>query len=232
MKKFGILIFITAIILGIFVTSFFSIGQAAKPFFNLSFNKKTKGSGKVATDVRDLRDFKGIDVSGVFQVEITSQKDFEVEIEADDNLLPLIKTEVRGGVLHIETEGRISTDNGLKIRISAPDINDIDASGVAKVNLSSIKTDELRIHTSGASKINVNGEAAKLFVKVSGASNIEAADLKAVDADIDASGASSVSVFATGELLTDASGASKIRYSGSPKSVEKRSSGASSVREN
>ncbi len=232
MKKFGILIFITAIILGIFVTSFFSIGQAAKPFFNLSFNKKTKGSGKVATDVRDLRDFKGIDVSGVFQVEITSQKDFGVEVEADDNLLPLIKTEVRGGVLHIETEGRISTDNGLKIRISAPDINDIDASGVAKVNLSSIKTDELRIHTSGASKIKVNGEAAKLFVKVSGASNIEAADLKAVDADIDASGASSVSVFATGELLTDASGASKIRYSGSPKSVEKRSSGASSVREN
>ncbi|MEK7855263.1 MAG: DUF2807 domain-containing protein, partial [Acidobacteriota bacterium] len=97
MKKFGILIFITAIILGIFVTSFFSIGQAAKPFFNLSFNKKTKGSGKVATDVRDLRDFKGIDVSGVFQVEITSQKDFGVEVEADDNLLPLIKTEVRGG---------------------------------------------------------------------------------------------------------------------------------------
>jgi len=231
MKKFGVLIFITAIVLGIFVTSFFSIGQAAKPFFSFSINQKTKGSGNIASESRDLRDFKGVDVSGVFQVEITSQKDFGVEIEADDNLIPLIKTQVRGGVLHIETDGRISTSNPLKVRVSAPDINDIDASGVAKVSLSAVNTDELRIHTSGASKVNVNGEAAKLFVKVSGASKIEADSLKAIDAEINASGASNVSVFASGELLTDASGASKITYSGNPKSIDKHSSGASSVSE-
>ncbi|NOT49014.1 MAG: DUF2807 domain-containing protein [Acidobacteria bacterium] len=231
MKKFGILIFIAAIILGIFVSSFFSIGPAAKPSFSFSFNKTTKGSGNVSTEARDIRDFTGVDVSGVFQVEITAQKDFAVEIEADDNLIPLIKTEVRGGVLHIETEDRLSTDNGLKVRIHAPDIDDIDASGAAKINATAISNEQLQVHTSGASKISLSGETANLSVDVSGASRIEAENLKAENAEVDASGASSVSVFAAGELRTDLSGASKVVYSGSPKNIYKKTSGASSVKE-
>ena len=50
-------------------------------------------------------------------------------------------------------------------------------------------------------------------------------------ATIDASGASKVSVFVTEELNSEASGASKIQYSGNPTSVENKTSGASSVRQ-
>lgn len=229
MKKFGVLVFIAAVILGISISSFFSIGEAARPFFSFSFNKKAKGSGKIATEARDLRDFRGIDVSGVFQVEVIAGRDFSVEIEADDNLLPLIQTEVRGGVLHIDSDGRVSTEHGLKVRVTAPDISDIDASGVARVNVTELKNSELRIDTSGASKINVSGETSRLTIDVSGASNIDAQGLKSENAFVDASGASNVSVFVTGELRSEASGASKIAYSGSPQNVEKRTSGAGSV---
>ncbi len=231
MKKIGIIVFIAAIVLGVLVSSFFSFGRVSGKVFNFSFNKSVKGSGNIATETRDISGFKGIDVSGVFQVEITAQKEFAVEIEADDNLLPLIKTEVRDGILRIETRERLKSENGLKIRISAPDIDHIDASGVSKVNLSAVKNNELHVDTSGASKINISGETAKFTVEVSGASSIDAENLKAENANIDASGASHVSVFATGELKSDASGASKIVYSGSPKNIEKKTSGASSVRE-
>ncbi|MCC6328917.1 MAG: DUF2807 domain-containing protein, partial [Acidobacteria bacterium] len=151
--------------------------------------------------------------------------------EADDNLLPLIQTEVRDGVLHIESEGRISTDNGLKVRISAPDITSIDASGVSKVTVADIDNDYLRVCTSGATKATVAGSTAKLSVEVSGASAVDAENLRAQNAEVEASGASSVSVFATGELRTDGSGASKIVYGGTPTNVEKSSSGASTIRE-
>jgi hypothetical protein len=231
MKKIGILVFAAAVIVGVFVASMFSFGRVNQKFFNFSFNKKTKGSGNIVTEVRDIKGFKGVDVSGIFQVEITAQKEFAVEVEADDNLVPLIKTEVRGGVLHIETSRRISTESGLKIRISAPDIDSIEASGVSKVNLANLKNNEIRVNTSGASKVNVTGETAKVSIEVSGASSIDAENLKAEAADVNASGASHVSVFAAGELHSDASGASKIVYSGSPKTIEKNSSGASSIRE-
>ena len=231
MKKIGILVFIAAIVLGVLVSGFFSFGRASGRFFNFSFNKSVKGSGSIATETREIGDFSGVDVSGIFQVEITAGKEFGIEIEADDNLLPLIKTDVRSGVLRIDTNEKLSSEHGLKIRISAPDIDHIDASGVAKVNLSGVKNEKLHIDTSGASKITLSGETSDLTIEVSGASSIDAENLKAENANVDASGASHVSVFATGELKSDASGASKIVYSGSPKNIEKHSSGASSVRE-
>ena len=231
MKKIGILIFLGAAILGVILNGFFSFGQVGQKFFNVSFNKKVKGSGNVVTENRDIRDFKGIDVSGVFQVEITAQKDFDIEIQADDNLLPLIRTEVRNGVLHLETEGSLSCDNGLNVRISAPDINQIDASGASKVYLTDLRSSELRVDTSGASKINLSGETAQLFVEVSGASSVDAENLKADMADVNSSGASRVSTFAVNDLRAHASGASKVVYTGSPKNIEKSSSGVSSIRE-
>lgn len=231
MKKIGIMVFAAAILVGVCVSSFFSFGRLSEKAFTFSFGSGVKGSGTTATETRDVGSFNGVNVSGVFHVEITAQKDFAVEIEADDNLLPLIKIEVRDGVLRIETEKRISTNNPLKVRISAPNIDSIEASGASRVAIVNVKNNQLRVDTSGASKINLNGETANLTIEVSGASAVDAENLKAENADIDASGASRVTVFATGELKSDASGASRIVYSGSPKNIEKKSSGASSVRE-
>lgn len=231
MKKFGILIFAAAIIIGVAISGFFSFGRADHRIFNFSFNEKVRGSGNIATEARDVGDFKGVDVSSVFQVEIVAGEDLTVEVEADDNLLPLIKTEVRSGVLHIETVERIRSRNGIKVRISAPAVEEIRASGASKIDLSGVKNETLRVDTSGASKVNISGETAKLEIEVSGAGSIDAGSLKAEDVSVNASGASHASVFATADLDADASGASRIVYAGSPKNIQKHASGASSVRE-
>ena len=77
--------------------------------------------------------------------------------------------------------------------------------------------------------MKIEGETSEITVEVSGASNVDAESLKAKTADVDASGASSVNVFVTERLVSDASGASRISYSGNPTSVEKKTSGASRV---
>lgn len=231
MKKIGIIVFAAAIIVGVVVSSFFSFGRIGEKFFCFSFRSGTAGSGNLATETRDIDGFKGVDVGGVFQVEITAQKEFGIEIEADDNLLPLIKTEVRGGVLHIESECKISSSNAIRVKISAPDIENIEASGASKVSLAGVKNAELKIDTSGASRVTINGETTNLTIDVSGASNIDAENLKTENATVEASGASHVNVFVSGRLTADASGASKILYTGNPTSVEKESSGVSRVKE-
>lgn len=230
MKKIGIMIFVAALAIGLVVSNMFSFGRATGKFFNFSMNfGGVHGSGNVASDKRDITGFRAVDVGGVFQVEITAQKEFSVEVEADDNLLPLIKTEVDDGVLKIETERKLSPSNPIRIRISAPDIDNLDVSGVANVTLNDLKNTGLSVDSSGASKIKITGETAKLTVDVSGATKVDAEDLTAETASVEASGASHVSVNVTGRLRTDASGASKIVYTGTPANVEKKTSGASSV---
>jgi len=230
MKKIGIMIFAVALVIGLVVANMFSFGRSTGKFFNFSFDfKGVKGSGNVAKDTRGLSGFKGVDVGGVFQVEITAQKEFGVEVEADDNLLPLIKTEVRNGVLNIETDKKISPSSPVRIRISAPDIDRLEVSGVANVTLNDIKNSELTLDTSGASKIKISGETAKFTADVSGATKIDAENLKTIDANIETSGASTVTINVTGELRGHASGTSKILYTGSPSNIQKSSSGASRI---
>lgn len=230
MKKWGFLIFATALILGVVVSSLFSFGRISGKFTNFSLKVgSVKGSGQMGTEVRELSGFRKIDASGVFQIEIVAQKDFSVEVEADDNLLQYITTEVRHGALHLETERKLNTSNPIRVRISAPDIEGIETAGAANVILTELKNGSLEIDSSGASKIKVSGETAKLVVDVSGATQVDAVGLAAENANVEASGASTVELLVNGNLKTNASGASTIRYAGSPRDVVKKSSGASTV---
>lgn len=228
MKKLGFLVFIAAIVGSLAlvwaITGKSVIGQS-------SIFSKIKGSGNIVTEKRDVKNFKGVHAGGAMQIEIAVGKDFSVELEGDDNILPLIKTEVRGDTLHFErTERRGSISHSRLIaRITMPELNDLDISGASSANVTGVKTEGLKIDASGASKIEISGEARELIISVSGASKVMAENLKSERAKVEASGASKALIYASEAVDADASGASRIVYSGNPKSVSKDSSGASSV---
>src|SRR5436309_12884743 len=81
------------------------------------FNK-VSGSGAMKLDKRSVPAFTAVDISGAYEVEIVVQKEQSVEIEGDDNLLHLIKTEVKNGVLEFSNEKSISTWNTLCLSVS------------------------------------------------------------------------------------------------------------------
>jgi hypothetical protein len=230
MKKIGLIVFISALLIGSVVASLSSFGRMSGKLFNSNWGGE-KGSGNVKTENREVSDFKAIEVSGAFEVEITSQKDFSLEVEADDNLLPLITTEVDDGKLIIKSEKSIKTGNPLKVRISAPDISGLELSGASKVNLVNLNNDSLSLDSTGASKIKIEGTTKDFEVEMSGASKLDAESLKAENVSVESSGASSLNVFVTNILKADLSGATNVTYSGNPKSVDKKTSGASSVKE-
>ncbi len=231
MKKIGILIFILTLVVGVVIGSLFSFGKvSAGSLVNFSFGKGVRGSGNVVSEQRSVAAFEGIKVSGIFRVEAVAGREQSVEIEADDNLLPLITTEVRDGMLVISTKESIRPRNTLVVRVSNPTIAKIQSSGVAKVTASEL-TGPFELDMSGASKAELKGNVSELKVSVSGAAKIEATELQAANADIKASGACKVSVAVSGELKANASGASKIYYTGEPVNVIRNTSGASRVKQ-
>lgn len=228
MKKIKVIIFVAAIIIGLlFAKAFGTVLGVNLP--GIKFFSYIKGSGIVKTEKRDLAPFKQIDVSGAIEVEITSQKEFNVDVQTDDNLLEYVRTEVSGDTLKIYTKGFLKRQNPVKVFISLPELTGAEVSGASKITANNIKTETLTLDLSGASKILVNGEAANLNIDASGASKIDAENLQVANADIDLSGATRVVVNATEELKADASGASKILYVGQPKNIFKDTSGAAKV---
>ena len=210
--------------------------------------RNLKGEGEPVSQNRKVSGFKGIDVSGGFAVEVTQSGNEGVRIEAQENLLGSIRTEVKNGVLHIYTEDNISTNKGLKAYVSIKELNAIDISGGVKVKGNStfkadafkmdlsggssitlaLNTKKLTANMSGASKVMLTGRADELRMDMSGASKVDATELEAKNVHVEASGASNVKVFAKNELNVNASGATKVAYKGNP-SVSSHVSAAAKI---
>jgi hypothetical protein len=187
------------------------------------------GSGKMKLEKRDVPAFTAVNVSGAYDVEIVVQKEQSLEIEGDDNLLPLIRTQVKDGVLYIDNEKSFNTKHALRVRISVQEFDGITTSGASEFNVSNVKSDEFNIDASGAGHIEVSGETKTLEVGMSGAVGLDAKDLHAQKVTVKSSGAASADVYATEELRASVSGAGNIDYYGDPKTVSEDASGAGSI---
>lgn len=189
-----------------------------------------KGSGHLITDTRALHDFRSVRVGGAFTVDLNAGTDYRVEVQTDDNLVKYVETEVDGGILTISMKDGYSYSSGkIHIAVTMPAVEGIEVSGATTLNAANVHSSMLKLNISGASHLNISGEAESLECDLSGASTLAAESLKVGNARIECSGASRANVYASTSLKTDVSGASHVRYLGNPASVSNETSGASSV---
>jgi hypothetical protein len=188
-----------------------------------------KGSGAMKLEKREVPAFSSLEISGAYEVEIVAQKEQSLEIEGDDNLLPLIKTDVNNGVLHIYSDKNFNTKNKLHVRIAVRSFDGINTSGASDIAATGINSDDFNVEASGASNIELAGEAKRLDVHMSGAGELDAKELHAYNVNVSISGAARADVYATEHLEASVSGAGNVNYYGDPKDVSEDTSGAGSI---
>ena len=186
------------------------------------------GSGVRKVEKRDLASFNSIETGGAFEVEVKCQKPASLEIEADDNLLPIVQTEVRSGVLHVSTTKGYNSSGGIVLRITVPDLESVKSTGAGKFRLSDVNNDNFEIQSTGATQIVASGQSKSVKIGSTGAGKIDAHNLRATSADVNVTGAASVEIYVTDELNVTVSGAGRVIYSGNPK-VDKHILGAGQV---
>lgn len=191
--------------------------------------EEVSGSGQGITEQRDVGSFTELRVHGAITAEVRIGQPQSVAISGDDNVVRVIRTEVRDGRLTIEPEKSYNSDEPLRASIVVPELESVEASGASTVTLSGVNAQEFRARASGASTVRASGSVERVEADASGASRIRFEDLTAREAEADASGASTVEVSASERVSGSASGASTVTYSGRPQ-VNVRTSGASSVR--
>ncbi|MCX6032846.1 MAG: DUF2807 domain-containing protein [Chloroflexi bacterium] len=211
------------------------------------------GSGKVVTVEKDFTGFSKVAIGSAFTADITRADKFSVVVTVDDNLEKYLRVVQTGDTLKITLEMgpsfSLRGNNTLKAKITLPELSGVTASGASNVTLTGFKsaaalaTDvsgastlkgdaqagDARFVVSGASTLNLQGAGRNLTLSVSGASTANLDKFAVADVRADVSGASSATVNATGRLDAEASGASKLRYTGSPVLGTIHTSGASSV---
>ena len=203
------------------------------------------------TEIRNVSNFKGVDVSAGIDLYITMGETESVKIVADDDIIDRIITEVKDGVLRIYVkQNNWFNWNGNETRkayVTIKELNRIEASSGSDVKSeNTLKGDILKISVSSGANVNVDvyyknldvstssGSDAKITGKVkyldassSSGSNINARELESVVCKASASSGSDVTVNVSEELQASASSGADVNYYGNPsvKDIDESSGG-------
>ncbi|MGE5601621.1 MAG: head GIN domain-containing protein [Nitrososphaerales archaeon] len=234
------------------LTGLLVVGMLAGCAFNPA--SVVTGSGRTTTQTYDFTGFTKVDIGSAFQTEITEGESYSVSVTIDDNLVEYLDVRVDGDTLHIGLKPILSLgfrNTTLEAKITMPDLAGLNLSGATRTHITGfsntksvstevsgasqlrgdITTGQMQLRASGASTVELTGATGPLDVEASGASTVRFDNFKSTDTQVRASGASNVTVNASGRLTGNASGASSISYVGSPASVQVDTSGASSVKQ-
>lgn len=221
--------------------------------YGLLFLAGTSVLSVKAQQVRSLGDFTGIKAGDAFKIVLSQSDANSVKVDAPDNVLPQIKTEVKDGILEISADGTIKTgkDKPLTISIGIKELTSLDVSGASDLSSENqlscsnlriqssgvgdisldLKAGNIQAKISGAGDVTLKGTADMLDAGVSGAGNLKASNLEAASVKAKVSGAGNAKVYARQSLDADVSGSGDIIYKGSPADRTVNISGAGSVRE-
>jgi hypothetical protein len=183
-----------------------------------------RGSGRVAQEQRRLAPFSAVETAGVYKVELVAGAAQQVTLEGDDNLLPLVTTEVRRGALRIGNRLPLRPRAGLTVRLALPRLRSLTVNGASTCSVRGLGGDTFALAVGGAGKVSLAGRVSRLTLGISGAGRVAATGLRARTARVDVSGAASVDIDVTDELEVSLSGAGKVGYRGNPK-IKKEISG-------
>ena len=194
------------------------------------------GNGNVISQHRDIKGFKAISIKGAYDVYLKNGNEESVTIEADSNLLSIIKTDLSDSVLKIYNLKTIIRSKELRLVITCPELNSIDFSGATELSCDSglifkdliinisgagridmnLKSDNLTAIVSGGADLNFSGKAKSLDVSITGAGNLNAYKFETQNCKIDISGFGRAKVNVTQKLDVNISGAGKVDYFGNP----------------
>ena len=172
-----------------------------------------QGSGKVISEERPVSGFDQVALLGIGDVIITQGAEEGLRIEAEDNLLEYITSEVHNGKLEIgfkpEMAFSFRPTQPIKFHVAMKTVTAVSLSGSGNISAENLLADELSLTLSGSGNIRIDRlEAKTLRSTLSGSGDLQVGELAVETVDTTLSGSGKCSL--AGQTMAQA-----MRISGS-----------------
>ena len=214
-------------------------------------NGMRRGSGNIVSEKRNTGVFSEIKVSSSLEVDVQQGAETSVVVEADDNIIKFIETDVENGVLKIKLKNNHGISNATtKVHVTSSVYSGFSASSSSsitskniianstKINLKASSSSNIEIEldapfvdidASSSANITASGKAKNVKIDASSSSKIIANGLKAEIVDAKASSSSDIHLFASVSLKAKASSSAEIFYTGGVTMVDKSENSSGTV---
>ena len=215
----------------------------------------TQGSGNMATETRSVGAFEAVGTNGAMDLVVRQGAQQSVQVQADDNLLPLLETVVesgsKGATLQVRWKRGESIHSRSKVLVtvvmpkltalasagsgniqletfSTPSLQ-LAISGSGNTRLDGLSTDDLGVRISGSGNVGGKGSAKTLKVNIAGSGDVRLMDLRADDVSISIAGSGGAAVNAQKALTVSIAGSGDVTYTGDA-AVKSSVAGSGSVK--
>ena len=195
-----------------------------------------EGHGPVHARQHDVSGFTGIRLNIAAEAVVTPGNSFRVQVEAEDNLLDEITTEVHGRVLRIGSRKCLKSNIKIRILVTLPELNELEINGTGDIVLpDTFQVDKIALEINGSGNINgrliaakiqstihgsgdirLSGSANEHDIRIMGSGDVFAADLPCNASEIKVNGSGDVYVYAINELDAHINGTGNVHYKGKP----------------
>ncbi len=199
-----------------------------------------KGSGYILTQQRNTKSFNTIEVSQGIDVAVVQGNLQPLTIEADNNLFPYIKTQVKNQTLYISIPDsiRILKYAAMNVLISLPELRGIKAHEHSRIDAFSqtwpvqniyleattgaririrLQATHVQVEARTSSYVELKGQCQQLNASLKTAAQLEARELKTAKAFLALSIGAKAQIEVEQLLTYDLSGHSRLLIKGSPK---------------
>lgn len=188
--------------------------------FSCSKYEYIRGGGQTLTETRTVPAFTGVETHYDIKANIIYGTTQEVKVTGYENLLAVLETEVRDGILRLKYNSRYSTirNGNVVVNITAPLVSKATIHGSNNIEISGFRNSqqfEGLIHGSGNIRVsNSVSDVAKLLIYGSG--RIDAKELQTKRTEAGIYGSGNVFVTVSDHLEAKIYGSGNINYWGNP----------------
>jgi hypothetical protein len=178
----------------------------------------TAGSGTSKTETRTVTGFTSIELAGNGDVQVKQTGTESLTVTADDNLLPLLTTEVIDRVLKLGVKDNASLDPKQPITyvITAKDLTGLDVAGSGSQTASDVKTSSLRVRVAGSGSVTASGSADAQDIQMAGSGAYHGTALTSLTATVNSAGSGAAELSVKDRLEVTIIGSGNVTYTGSP----------------
>jgi hypothetical protein len=198
--------------------------QVRTPFSSDSI----EGNGLPARDERMIATVPALEVNGTITVDVHVGPATSLVVEADSNLLPFIRTELRGDRLVIEKTRSFRTNNPVRVTYTVPRLASVRHDGSGHLSVQDLNGGPLVVEGRGSGSVLLTGRVSSLDVSQNGSGSIDATTLQSGGGNLSLNGSGRiVAGRMQGERVTaNLNGSGQLRVTGAVRNLAARSNGS------
>ena len=182
----------------------------------------------MTTEKRSVPAFTSIAVSDGIRLRATIGSPQSVEVEAPDEILPVIETTVEDTSLRVRALEPYRTNEAVAVSVVVPQLEGITLSGGSPGEVAGLDQPSLAVSLSGGARLTAIGIVEDLQAQLSGGAQGMFGELPNARAAVSVSGGSQVDLRTSEQVFGSASGGSMLNVAGEP-DLQVVTSGASQV---